>query len=94
MPKTVTITGFVHEQDYGDGEKVYRFWPAEMSDRYNTVVGPAAFTYDIPDDWDPRPAKIAALEELRRKVRAEFAAKITEIEGEISKLLSLEMAEA
>lgn len=94
MSKKVTISGLVHEVDYGHGEKEYRLYSADMSSKYSAVIGPAEFTYEVPDSFDPRPAKIAALERERQKVRAEFAAKITEIEDQISRLLCIEMAEA
>lgn len=54
---------------------------------------PSALTVDaplVPDDFNPTPAKIAALEEQKRKVRAEMLARINELEAQISKLQAIE----
>jgi UTP-glucose-1-phosphate uridylyltransferase len=44
----------------------------------------------VPDDFDPRPQMVATLEAKKRQLRAEFAAKVTEIDAQIQKRLAIE----
>ena len=46
---------------------------------------------DIPDDFDPRPAQIKALQEKQSKAAAAFHAMNTEIMRQINELQALEM---
>lgn len=46
----------------------------------------------VPDDFDPRAAKLQTLREEEKRVRAEFQARITELQRQQSELLALEMA--
>lgn len=48
------------------------------------------FTVEVPDDFDPRPAKVACLQEMQRKVRAEMMARVNELQEQINKLTALE----
>lgn len=45
---------------------------------------------DIPSDFDPRPAQVAALHACKEAARAEFAAKIVEYDRKIAELLCIE----
>ena len=49
-------------------------------------------TVEVPDDFDPRPQQIAALEAAKQKARAEFQARITELDRQIQSLLAIEGA--
>ena len=49
-------------------------------------------TVEVPSDFDPRPQQIAALEAAKQKARAEFQARITEIDRQIQSLLAIEGA--
>jgi hypothetical protein len=55
-----------------------------------TLIKPHEFVVEIPDDFDPRPAKITALRELKQDVQAEFSKRVLEIDKQIQKLLALE----
>jgi hypothetical protein len=44
----------------------------------------------VPEDYDPRPQQIAALEKHKQKVMADFQNTITEINARISNLQALE----
>ena len=90
----VTIKGFIntpHKYSYE-----YEFSPLDMKDyQYaegRVTVVPYSFEVEIPDDFDPRPQQIAALQAERTKVEAEFSARVTAIERQISELTSLEMS--
>lgn len=96
MSKTVTIKGFAYEADFGYGNKPeYRFFNSDtMADQWYTLIGPVEFEYTIPDSFNPQQAKLAALEKEKAVVRAEYLARVREIEERISKLQALEFVEA
>lgn len=92
-----TITGYVYwQQNKYMKEPLYIFerydmrtWGADSQDG-RVYIGEHSFEYDVPDDFDPRPGLIAGLEADKQKARAEFAAKVAEIDRRISQLLALE----
>ena len=86
-----TITAYVYQVDYGfSTEPEYKVYNTDtMGSAYSAMVGPVEVTFTVPDDFDPRPGKIAALEAKKQELRAEFAAKVTEIERKISELLAI-----
>jgi len=49
-------------------------------------------TVEVPDDFDPRPQQVAALEAAKQKARAEFQERITETDRQIQSLLAIEGA--
>lgn len=49
-------------------------------------------TVEVPDDFDPRPQQVAALEAEKQKARADFQARITEIDRQIQSLMAIEGA--
>ena len=65
------------------------FDPKEYDSSSTVTVRPHSFEVEIPDNFDPRPEQVAALEAQKKKVRAEFAKKITDLEMQISKLLAI-----
>ncbi len=95
MAKPITIKGYiVHETWKGETHSKYRFqeYPA-LKNNENYVQIPVcehALTFDMPDGFDPRPEQIKMLEALKQKVRADFAARITEIDSQIQSLLAIE----
>lgn len=60
----------------------------------SVVVGAIEVTFEVPDDFDPRPAQVKALEAKERELRAQFAAAVTEIQRQISQLQAIEHSEA
>ncbi len=63
-------------------------------DKDNIFVCTAEVTFDVPDDFDPRPAQVKALEAKKREMQAQFAAAVVEIERQISQLQAIEHTEA
>lgn len=55
-------------------------------------VGEMSITMDIPDDFDPRLAQVAALEAQKRELQAKFSAAVTELNRKINELMALEAA--
>jgi hypothetical protein len=56
------------------------------------VVKEHSFTVDVPDDFDPRPQQVAALDAKIEQTRAEFTKRLNELQEQKNKLLCLEMA--
>ena len=65
------------------------------ADMWGVPVREHSIEVEIPDDFDPRPQQIKALDEQISKVRAEFTARINELQEQKSRLLAIEyVAEA
>lgn len=56
-----------------------------------TYVKEIEFEVDVPDDFDPRPAQIAALREQRLEAQAKLSKTVTDIDHRIQSLLAIEM---
>ena len=99
--KTV-IKGFIVQQQYSWQEKAtitftthdYIAAPINIDHQRTAVICAHEFEVETPDDFDPRPQQVAALQAAKQKVRAEFAARISEIEKQISELTCIEAANA
>ena len=94
--KTVAIEGAVYfdtDSIKYDWKSPYKFFsgPASAFSTYVPVV-PHSFTVQIPEDFDPRPGMVAALQEKKEKARADFAALVTSIDRQINELLAIEAA--
>lgn len=89
----VKITGYVHHVQYPWQEKEeYAIFSSVMdsADYYVCVSQePVEVEVEVPDNFDPRPQKIAALEQKKREVKAEFAKRVAEIDDQISKYLAI-----
>ena len=68
-----------------------RTWDAASADG-RVFVKEHTTTVEVPDDFDPRPQQVAALEAEKQKARAEFQKRITEIDRQIQSLLAIEGA--
>lgn len=90
---TYTIDGFItwRRAAWMDRPEVgfLTFDPREVGSDY-VVIRPHSFEVEVPDDFDPRPAQVAALREKREKAAATFSAYVAEIDASISKLLAIE----
>lgn len=54
------------------------------------VVKQQVFEVEVPDNFDPRPQMVKALQEKKEKARKEFADKVMQIDAQINSLLALE----
>ncbi len=89
------IKGFiVHETWNGEtqGKFVFQRYPAlkDNSSYLQVPICEHELTFEVPDDFDARPAQVASLEKTKQTLRAEFSARVMEIDKQISKLLALE----
>ena len=92
----VTVKGFVFwRQDYrGQDEFSLLPWDCREWDEpardARVFVKEQDVEIEVPDDFDPRPQQVAALEAEKQKARAEFHARVTEIDRKIQSLLAIE----
>jgi hypothetical protein len=96
----ITQTVFVHfdtDRQTNDmmGWSQWRLMPYQSEgDNKRIFVGTAEVTFEVPDDFDPRPAQVKALQAKEQELRAQFAAAVTEIHRQISQLQAIEHTEA
>lgn len=85
-----TITGFITytPNSYGIEEK-FDFFPFEMKAAGYITVMPYSFEVEIPDDFDSRAVQVEALKAEKKKLMADFQARCTAIEKQISELTAL-----
>jgi hypothetical protein len=90
----VTIKGFVVAQQHSWEEKpsftFLGFNPVEHNMDYYTIVCAQSFEIDVPDDFDPRPQQIAALEKQKQDLRAKFSMAVKELDDRINSLLAID----
>ena len=68
------------------------FYAKVPDDDDRTHVCEQEIEVEIPDDFDPRALKIAALEKQKRNIMANYQKTVTEINARISKLQAIECA--
>lgn len=88
----IKLTAHIHHVKYEwDEEGIYQLWFAKLADDDSrTYIGEQEVEVEVPDNYDPRPKQIAALEKQRQKVMADYQKTVTEINDRISKLQALE----
>jgi hypothetical protein len=82
---------------HADPKKPQFYWYAcksFTSDANFTAVVQHTIEAEIPDDFDPRPVQIAAIDADIAKARADFTAMVTELQERKSRLLAIEMVNA
>lgn len=95
----MTIKGFIQCEPASNWDNntfegfTFSFWTyKDMTSHGYSLVCPIELTFEIPEGFDPRGEVVKRLEEQKRKVQAEFQAKITEIERQISQFTAIEFA--
>lgn len=88
----IKTTIYIHHNQYSWEEKAnYSFHSFKMSDtEHSTYVGQQEIEIEIPDNYDPRVQKIAALEKHKQEVMANYHKTVTKINERISKLQAIE----
>lgn len=90
----VEIKGYIlfgqNEWEVRYGEKPYFVFKQFDEIEGFVTVQEHSFTVEVPDDFDPRPQMVVQLEAEKKKVRAEFQARVTQIDAQIQSLLAIE----
>lgn len=94
--KRVSIPGFVFMRTYPydiGREPSYGWTEIDFGTDTANYLGVCAapLEFDLPDDFDPRSGQIEILKKTKQDLMAEFSARCTEIERQISKLQSIEL---
>ena len=93
----IDMKGFVFCRVFGDQTEFEllpwdcRTW-TEAAQCGRIFVKEHLTTVEVPDDFDPRPLQVQMLEAEKQKARADFQARITEIDRQIQSLLAIEGA--
>ena len=88
----VKTTVHIHYNQFSwQNEGDYTVFSCKLDDTESrTYVGEQEIEIEVPDDYDPRAQKIAALEKHKQKVMADYQKTLMEINDRISKLQALE----
>lgn len=71
------------------GFRLYSFDPSHYSS--GTVLAARQMVeVEVPDNFDPRPQMVKALEAEKEKARADFSKRVMEIDKRINELMALE----
>jgi hypothetical protein len=88
------IKGYVYyvKYDFMDEAHLNFATSASMGDSSPdwVLVGPHEFWVEAPDDFNPIPQQLAAIEKAKQEAHAEYHAKVVELNDRASKLLCLE----
>ena len=88
----VKITAYVHYLQWSWEETgTYQLFSCKLDDDdHRTFVCEQEVEVDVPEKYDPRAQKIAALEKQKQEVMSKYQAMVTEINNRISNLQALE----
>jgi hypothetical protein len=88
----IKTTVHIHYNQFSwENKGDYTVYSCKLDDtEHRTYVGAQEIEIDVPDDYDPRAQKIAALEAHKLKVMADYQKTVTEINARISKLQAIE----
>jgi hypothetical protein len=68
----------------------YTYDPAQYGNKDKVIVREHSFEVEVPDDFDPRPQMVANIDAEITKARAEFTARVTELQEQKQRLLAIE----
>jgi hypothetical protein len=88
----VKTTAHIYFAQYAwEKEAKYQIYPFKIDDMdHLTYVSTQEIEIKVPDNYDPRSQKIAALEAQKKKVMADYQKTVNEINERISKLQAIE----
>jgi len=70
---------------------VFELWPCDMSGHSERVlVGEQELEVEVPDGFDMRAGLVKGLEAEKKRLMAEFQARVTAIDNQIQKYLAIE----
>ena len=84
------IAGFTLHRKMWDGADRLSFCELNMDTNGYTTLCPTEIEIEVPDGFNSTAAAVAALTKERVRLRNELAARIAEIDLQLSKLLALE----
>jgi LmbE family N-acetylglucosaminyl deacetylase len=89
--KVKTTVHIYHSQYSWEKKAKFQVYSLKIDDtEHMTYVGSQEIEIDVPDSYDPTAQKIAALEEHKKQVMANYQKTVNEINERISKLQAIE----
>ena len=93
MKLKTTVHTYYNKYSWED-KGVYHVYSHKFEDtEYQTHIGEQEIEIDVPDNYDPTAAQIAALEAMKSKAMADFHETVMKINDKISKLQAIEYTE-
>ena len=93
--KVKTTVHIYHHQYSWETTARFQVYSLKMIDtEHQTYVGEQEIEIDVPENYDPRAQKIAALEKQKQKVMADYHKTVMDINERISNLQALEYTDA
>jgi hypothetical protein len=88
----IKTTIYIHYSQYSwETTGGYAVHSIKLEDtEHRTYVGEQEIEIEVPEDYDPRAQKIAALEKHKQKVMADYQKTVMEINERISNLQAIE----
>jgi hypothetical protein len=88
----IKITVHIHHQKYEwENEGQYLVYSCKLDDtHYRAYVCEQKIEIEVPNDFDPRAQQIAALEDEKKRVMAEYQMSVKRIQDRINKLQAIE----
>ena len=85
------VKAFIHySENCWESPTNFEVFPFQFDDvSYRTFVCEQEIEIEVPDNYDPRPQKIAALEKEKQKIMADFQKSVDDINNKISKLQAI-----
>ena len=90
MKIKTTVHIFHSKYSWEDKGEYLVFYAKVDDDEHRTYVGAQEIDIEVPDDYDPRAGKIAALEKKKKQVMADYQKTVNDINEKISKLQAIE----
>jgi hypothetical protein len=90
MKVKTTVHIFYSKYSWEDEGEYLVFYTKVDDDEFRTYVGQQEIEIEVPDNYDPRAQKIAALQAKKEKIMADYQKTVTEINTRISKLQAIE----
>jgi hypothetical protein len=89
--KVKTTVHIYHSQYSWEKKAKFQVYSLKIDDtEHMTYVGSQEIEIEVPDSYDPTAQKIAALEEHKKQVMANYQKTVNEINERISKLQAIE----
>lgn len=88
-----TVKHYMYRTDHGYGDEViFALYPFRFSEDedYRLFIKEVDVELDVPDDFDPRPQQIAALEAQKKKAMADYQLLMDTLDGKIASLRCIE----
>ena len=90
MKVKVTVHIFYSKYHWKEKGEYLVFYAKVDDDDSRTYVGEQEIEIEVPDNYDPRAQKVAALEKQKQKVMSDYQRRVDQINERISKLQAIE----